>query len=195
MKERILLLSLLLCLSSLCQGQSDHLHRSLLVLCMQEEFTCNEQYVPGKLSDPILLNINLLAEHMKAQKIPIVYTQQEGEQPYERTGVTVPDLDLNLVVYGGRRFIQQTDNALANQLLLDDLLERDLRVLYVAGLHTDKQVYATVRAALRHKFTVYLITDAVACKDEKTQRKFLRKLARKRSIHLISTEELLAREF
>ncbi len=194
MKNIALILLAFCCLNAGLYAQSDHLHRTMIVLCMQEEFTCNDAFIPGKFSDPVLLNINLLTEHLKTQKIPVLYTQLEGAAPFERTGVKVPDLDLNLLIDGERRFVQKQNNALENQLLLDDLLEQDLRVLYVAGIMTNEQVYGTVVAALKRNFRVYVLEDATAAHTDKLQKKFIKKMRRK-GAEIISSQELLDRQF
>lgn len=132
------------------------MRRALLIIDMQVGL------VPAvKDGDQLVARLNALVSAARGVGVPVIFLQQDGP-PGSRTEPHTPgwEIDPRVGREPGDLTLRKTaTDSFYRTRLLDELSERAIDTVVIAGVATDYCVDATVRAALSHDLDVQLVRD------------------------------------
>ncbi|MDF2720863.1 MAG: cysteine hydrolase [Paenibacillus sp.] len=180
---------------------SHEMKTALLILDIQKDFVGAAARMPVAPHhiEPMIDNINALAEKAKLAGIPVVYVGNEFPKTqwianwFRRQaaveGSDGAQLDERLHQAKDAYFSKKRGDALSNRQLRQYLKDRGIRHVIITGLFAEGCVTATARGALHRHFHVTVIHDAVAGATDSKRDAALARL-NKRGVFLSSSSEI-----
>ena len=94
-----------------------------------------------------------------------------------RDGTQGAELDSRLRVVNGNVFIKYIGDSFSSKEFEQTLISKQVDTLYIVGADAAGCVYRTAQGGLNRKYNVYVITDAIITRDDKTMKQMLEKYA------------------
>ncbi|WP_219837091.1 cysteine hydrolase family protein [Paenibacillus sp. R14(2021)] len=185
------------------RGQKEDVTDSaLVILDVQKDFVGNEARMPIAKNQvsPMIDSINAIIKKANIAEIPIIYVGNEFEKKQffsnwfrnraALKGSVGAELDERLQIVNNIYFPKKQGDALSNSQLVNYLKNKSIKHLIIVGLFSEGCVTATAKGALRKKFKVTVIRDAVASATDKKREASIRKLTTN-GILVLNSSELL----
>ena len=191
-------------------GQYETPQKALLVIDIQEDFTGTTARPPYPLknSEQLIATVNRVIEEACKQKIIMVYIRQEFSglggamlsgmistmlsgkisKGTAIKGNPGTEIDKRIAIMSDYVFPKPRGDAFSNPEIEALLIEHQVNELYLVGLDAEYCVHVTAKGALNRGYTVNIITDAVALRDEEKREELLQQY-REEGIILLSSQQ------
>lgn len=174
---------------------------ALLVLDIQKDFIGEQarMSVEKHQIEPMLEKVNTIINQFNSRGISVVYIGNEFEthqwvvnffgKNAAQKGSQGAELDERLLIVNDLYFPKNKANALSNDELVSYLNANSVKQIVIVGLFTEGCVMATALGCRNKKFTVTVVSDAVASLNDKKRIKALNAL-RSKGVNITDSTQL-----
>lgn len=184
--------------------QYENPQQALFVIDIQEDYTGTTAQPPFPFEDSeqLIATVNTIIEEASKRNIIIVYIRQEFDGLWGMIisemisggtaigGSPGAEIDERLTILSSRVFSKPKPDAFSNSDLEAFLIEHRVNELYLVGLAAEGCVHYTALGALNRGYTVNIVTDAVAFRDQEKQQELLQQY-REDGISLMSSQQFV----
>lgn len=188
----MLLLILLTCsVGVFSQEKKYENEKYVIVLDVQQYWT--DKTLSKEAAAGMLTAINALIEKSNPEKVIYVKSNHKA-LVLSFKGIKVDtilnnEFDRNLKIINDNIFVKSEGDAFATKALTDFLDKNKAKEIIVTGLLAEKCVNATALGGLSRGYDIYLITEAVGGKSEKSKAKVIEKL-KKSGVKILDINDL-----
>jgi nicotinamidase/pyrazinamidase len=187
--------------------------KALLVIDMQEDYTGTTARPPYPYnnSEQLIATVNAILKEASQKNINIVYIRQEfdGLRNTLISGILATifsgrisggtaikgnpgtEIDKRIDILSNYVFPKPRGDAFSNPQFEELMIEHQVNELYLVGLDAEYCVHVTAQGALNRGYTVNIITDATALREEEKWEQLLQQYREER-IKLLTSQQFLA---
>ena len=161
--------------------------QAILIIDIQNDFTGDNAKFPVDKNQAVQMinNLNRLMSNMDLTNMEIVYIGNEYSKWNVLNvfrnfaaikGTDGSKQDGRLHILSKNYFSKTEGNSFSNPKLDAFLKEKNINKVFISGLYAEACIYATVRGAVKNKYTTTVLSDCVATKSDDKRVRTLREI-------------------
>ncbi|WP_052343583.1 isochorismatase family cysteine hydrolase [Bacillus massiliigorillae] len=178
------------------------MNKALLVLDMQKDYIGEhaKMSVAKQQITPLLNSVNKVISECENVGFSVIYIRNEFEAKQiirnflrKQTGIkgsNGAELDDRLLMVGDTYFSKNIADAMSNRKLIEFIEMKGITDLWIVGVFAEGCIMATVKEALRKKYTVTVIEDGIASASDQKRLASIQKL-RLMGVELVHSSNLV----
>jgi nicotinamidase-related amidase len=166
-------------------AQAQEPKRTLIVIDIQENLLkpTSRLHMENSKVDPFIKSVNAAVAEFAEHQHAVIYTVNEWTNPVVnfftgnvcKKGSAGTAIAKEVKIVSTKVYNKSKNDAFSNKALSEFLRTSGTEELYIVGLFAEACIQATVRAALKNHYKVFVVEDAVGSRSEKKKLRSLKR--------------------